>query len=61
MDNINRKCLYINKGGTHRGIIINQYEEVGGKDDGQIFIIVKDSKTKKSNHVPIECILEILD
>ena len=55
-----RKCLYIDKSGTKKGIITGEYEEIGGKDDGQLFIIVKDIKTNEVKHIEIEQVQEIL-
>lgn len=57
---LQRKCVYIEKSGTHKGILQKTYEEIGGKHDGQVFAIVKDIKTKKLKHIEIERVLEII-
>lgn len=41
MSSKNRKrCLVSTKNGEVKGTIINEYEEIGGPDDGAIFAII---------------------
>lgn len=57
----NRKCIYTTKEGTKKGVIITDYEEVGGPEDGQDYVIIEDFETKKIKHVKIENVLEVTE
>lgn len=57
----NRKCIYTTTEGTKKGVIITDYEEVGGAEDGQDYVIIEDSETKKIKHVKIENVLEVTE
>lgn len=35
-----RKCLVMTEHGEIKGTIVNEYEEIGGPDDGAIFAII---------------------
>ena len=36
----NKKCIVTTKQGDIQGTIINEYEEIGGEDDGAIFALI---------------------
>ena len=56
-----RRCVYNDKAKTRKGTIVGEYEENGGPNDGQQYIIVEDKKTSKVKHVKKEDVLEIID
>jgi hypothetical protein len=37
----NKRCLVMTENGEIKGSIVNQYEEIGGPDDGAIFAIIE--------------------
>lgn len=39
-DNIEKRCIITTKEGDIGGTIKNEYEEVGGPDDGAIFAVI---------------------
>lgn len=36
----NKRCLVMTSNGEIKGTIINQYEEIGGPDDGAVFAVI---------------------
>lgn len=36
----NRRCLVMTGNGEIKGTIVNQYEEIGGPDDGALFAVI---------------------
>ena len=46
-----KKCLFLLGQKKRKGIIINAYEELGGAKDGQLYIVVKDIKSGKVQHI----------
>ena len=54
-----RRCVYNDKIGTKKGFILGDYEEQGGPNDGQTFVIIEDEESKKIKHVKLEDILEV--
>ena len=57
----NRKCIYVTSEGARKGIILSDYEEVGGPKDGQDYVIIEDSETKKVKHIKIEEVMEVIE
>jgi len=55
-----RRCVYNDKSKTKKGTIVGEYEENGGPNDGQSYIIVEDEETSKIKHVKKEDVLEII-
>lgn len=39
-DKKNRRCLVMTDNGEIKGTIVNQYEEIGGPDDGALFAVI---------------------
>jgi len=37
----NRRCIVYTEKGQLKGKIVNQYEEIGGPDDGAIFALIE--------------------
>lgn len=56
-----RACVYSVKGKSLKGYILDDYEECGGPQDGQIYIIVLDKNTHEEVHVKKEDVLEIIE
>ena len=56
-----RKCIFFINDQKCQGLILKEYEELGGPEDGQGYIIVKDIKSKKILHVLKEDVIEIID
>ena len=56
-----RKCIFYRKNKKSKGVILKEYEELGGPEDGQEYIIVKEIKTKRILHVKKEDVLEIIN
>lgn len=55
-----RHCVYNDKSGTKKGMILGEYEENGGPNDGQDYIIVEDTDTSNIKHIKKEDVLEII-
>ncbi|MGI9357826.1 MAG: hypothetical protein ACR2ON_00315 [Paracoccaceae bacterium] len=56
-----RHCVYNDRTRTKKGVIIGEYEENGGPNDGQEYIIIEDEQTSKIKHVKKEDVLEIIN
>lgn len=40
MPNKNKRCIVSTSSGEIKGTIVNEYEEIGGPDDGAIFAVI---------------------
>ena len=40
MPNRNKQCVVSTSSGEIKGTIVNEYEEIGGPDDGAIFAVI---------------------
>lgn len=56
-----RHCVYNDKAGTKKGIIISEYQENGGPNDGQDYMLIEDIETSKTKHIKKEDVQEIIN
>ena len=56
-----RSCVYLCRGSSRKGFIIDEYVESGGPLDGQHFIVIQDKDTHEEIHVKKEDVLETID
>ena len=54
-----RHCVYNEKTKTKKGFILGDYEENGGPNDGQHYVIIEDKKSKKIKHIKLEDVQEV--
>lgn len=46
-----QECSFAKRGELRRGLILNAYEEIGGANDGQTYVVVRDVRSKKILHI----------
>jgi hypothetical protein len=46
-----QKCSFTTKGRLRFGRILITYEEIGGANDGQTYISIKEDQSKKTLHI----------
>jgi hypothetical protein len=56
-----RKCIYYKSKKRSSGFILEEYEEKGGPEDGQEYILIEDEKSKNILHVKKEDVIEIIN
>ena len=56
-----RKCIYYKNKKRLTGFILEEYEEQGGPQDGQEYILIEDEVSTNISHVKKEDVLEIVD
>jgi len=56
-----QKCSFQLKGKASKGLILNTYEELGGAEDGQRYVVVEDLQTKKVRHIKDTDVIEIIN
>lgn len=56
-----RKCIYYKDKTRSYGFILEQYEEQGGPEDGQEYILIEDESSGSILHVKKEDVLEIIN